>query len=183
MMNELPLPPMIAQPDELLFNDVEDAALELYKRAAEAEAQTEKAVRTVRAEMVEQMRSAHRLIATLAAERFEFDRLMARIAPELERRNSNDLLQFLVLFKRSWELRMRRASIEVVEFDDYSKPVGYGQTGRVKLYTLTKEVFIPGFLERDEGEREKPHEKYPWDGVSGVKPFREFAKTTTVGVY
>ena len=37
--------------------------------------------------------------------------------------------------------------------------------------------------ERDEGEREKPHEKYPWDGVSGVKPFREFAKTTTVGVY
>jgi hypothetical protein len=115
MMNELPLPPMIAQPDELLFNDVEDAALELYKRAAEAEAQTEKAVRTVRAEMVEQMRSAHRLIATLAAERFEFDRLMARIAPELERRNSNDLLQFLVLFKRSWELRMRRASIEVVD--------------------------------------------------------------------
>ena len=39
----------------------------------------------------------------------------------------------------------------------------------MKLYTLTKEVFIPGFLERDEGEREKPHEKYPWDGVSGVQ--------------
>ena len=40
--------------------------------------------------------------------------------------------------------------------------VGYGQTGRVKLTTLTKETFIPGFMERDEGEREKPFEKYPW---------------------
>jgi hypothetical protein len=53
----------------------------------------------------------------------------------------------------------------------------------VKLTTLTKEFFMPGFLERDEGEREAPYEKYPWDGVSGVRPFREFAATTTVGVY
>ena len=57
------------------------------------------------------------------------------------------------------------------------------QTGRVKLTTLTKEFFMPGFLERDEGEREPPYEKYPWDGVSGVRPFRGFAATTTVGVY
>ena len=48
--------------------------------------------------------------------------------------------------------------------------VGYGQTGRVKLTTLTKEFFMPGFLERDEGEREKPCDAYPWDGVSGVRP-------------
>ena len=34
--------------------------------------------------------------------------------------------------------------------------VGYGETGRVKLTTLTKEFFVPGFLERDEGERETP---------------------------
>ena len=27
---------------------------------------------------------------------------------------------------------------------------------------------MPGFLERDEGEREPPYERYPWDGVSGV---------------
>jgi hypothetical protein len=53
----------------------------------------------------------------------------------------------------------------------------------VKLYTLTDELFIPGFLERDEGEREEPHDKYPWDGVSSVRPFHVFAKTTTVGVY
>ncbi|MEM9703837.1 MAG: hypothetical protein AAF907_15470, partial [Planctomycetota bacterium] len=58
-----------------------------------------------------------------------------------------------------------RAIIEVVDFDDYDKIVGYGETGRVKLYTLTQELFIPGFMERDEGERERPCVAYPWDGV------------------
>jgi phenylacetate-coenzyme A ligase PaaK-like adenylate-forming protein len=76
-----------------------------------------------------------------------------------------------------------RAAIEVVDFDDDSKPVEYGETGRVKVTTLTKEFFMPGFLERDEGEREGSCEKYPWDGVSGVRPFHGFASTTTVGVY
>jgi hypothetical protein len=76
-----------------------------------------------------------------------------------------------------------RAVVEVVDFDDQNKVVDYGQTGRVKLTTLTKEFFMPGFLERDEGEREKPCEKYPWDGVSGVRPYRGFAASTTVGVY
>ena len=76
-----------------------------------------------------------------------------------------------------------RAVIEVVDFDDPTKLVEYGRSGRVKLTTLTKEFFMPGFLERDEGEREPPYERYPWDGVSGVRPFRGFAATTTVGVY
>jgi len=76
-----------------------------------------------------------------------------------------------------------RAVIEVVDFDDRDTIVPYGGTGRVRLTTLTKETFIPGFLERDEGERELPYAKYPWDGVSGVRPFRELAATTTVGVY
>ena len=76
-----------------------------------------------------------------------------------------------------------RAAIEVVNFDDASKLVAYGETGRVKVTTLTKEFFMPGFLERDEGEREAPCSQYPWDGVSGVRPFHGFASTTTVGVY
>ncbi|HEV3448282.1 MAG TPA: hypothetical protein VG099_26830 [Gemmataceae bacterium] len=76
-----------------------------------------------------------------------------------------------------------RAAIQVVDFDNPDKVVDYGQTGRVMLTTLTKELFIPRFLERDEGEREPPSAKYAWDGVSGVRPFRGFAATTTVGVY
>jgi len=71
----------------------------------------------------------------------------------------------------------------VVSFDDPDRGVGYGESGRVRLTTLTRETFIPGFLERDEGEREPPYETYPWDGVSGVRPFRKFAASTTVGVY
>jgi phenylacetate-coenzyme A ligase PaaK-like adenylate-forming protein len=86
-------------------------------------------------------------------------------------------------YKISYYAPEPRAVVEVVDFDDPNKLVGYGQDGRVKLTTLTKEIFIPGFLERDEGVREMPSAKYPWDGVSGVKPFRGFAATTTVGVY
>jgi phenylacetate-coenzyme A ligase PaaK-like adenylate-forming protein len=76
-----------------------------------------------------------------------------------------------------------RAVIEVVDFDHPDELVPYGGTGRVRLTTLTKETFIPGFLERDEGERERPYKQYPWDGISGVRPFRALAATTTVGVY
>jgi phenylacetate-coenzyme A ligase PaaK-like adenylate-forming protein len=86
-------------------------------------------------------------------------------------------------YKISYYAPQPRAVIEVVDFDDAERLVGYGQTGRVKLTTLTKEFFMPGFLERDEGEREAPCDRYPWDGVSGVRPYRGFAATTTVGVY
>jgi phenylacetate-coenzyme A ligase PaaK-like adenylate-forming protein len=86
-------------------------------------------------------------------------------------------------YKIAYYAPQPRAVVEVVDFDDENKLVEFGQTGRVKLTTLTKEFFMPGFLERDEGEREPPYEKYPWDGVSGVRPYRAFAATTTVGVY
>src|SRR6185503_1681646 len=86
-------------------------------------------------------------------------------------------------YKITYYAPQPRAVAEVVDFDDPLKLVPYGDSGRVKLTTLTKELFIPGFLERDEGEREKPYAKYPWDGVSGVKPWRGIAAQTTVGVY
>ena len=86
-------------------------------------------------------------------------------------------------YKISYYAPQPRAVVEVVDFDDPRRLVEYGLTGRVKLTTLTKEFFMPGFLERDEGEREPPYEKYPWDGVSGVRPFHGIAATTTVGVY
>jgi hypothetical protein len=86
-------------------------------------------------------------------------------------------------YKIAYYAPQPRAVIEVVDFDDPDRVVAYGATGRVKLTTLTREFFVPGFLERDEGEREPPYERYPWDGISGVRPFREFASSTTVGVY
>jgi len=86
-------------------------------------------------------------------------------------------------YKISYYPPQPRAVVEVVDFDNPDRLVDFGETGRVRLTTLTKEFFVPGFLERDEGEREPPYEKYPWDGVSGVRPFRQMAEATTVGVY
>lgn len=76
-----------------------------------------------------------------------------------------------------------RAVIQLVDFDDNSRLVDYGETGRVMLTTLTREFFLPRFLERDEGEREPPCEAFSWDGVSGLRPYSRFAAATTVGVY
>jgi hypothetical protein len=86
-------------------------------------------------------------------------------------------------YKIAYYAPQPRAVIEVVDPDHPDKVVGYGETGRVRLTTLTREFFVPGFLERDEGERERPFEKYPWDGISGVRPFAKLAAGTTVGVY
>lgn len=86
-------------------------------------------------------------------------------------------------YKISYYAPQPRAVIEVVDPDDPDTVVGYGETGRVRLTTLTHELFVPGFLERDEGEREAPFDLYPWDGVSGVRPFAQLASSTTVGVY
>ncbi len=86
-------------------------------------------------------------------------------------------------FKISYYAPQPRAVIQVVNPKNFEEIVPYGETGRVLLTTLTKEFFVPRFPERDEGEREKPFEKFPWDGVSGVRTFSEFAATTVVGVY
>ncbi len=86
-------------------------------------------------------------------------------------------------YKITYYAPQPRAVIEVIDFDNQDRVVEYGETGRVRLTTLTKEFFMPGFLERDEGEREPAYQTYPWDGVSGVRPYRGVAATTTVGVY
>ena len=62
-------------------------------------------------------------------------------------------------------------------------PVEYGEWGRVELTTLTKEFFMPRFLERDEAIRREPIEQYPWDGVAEVRPFGALTKKIVEGVY
>jgi hypothetical protein len=76
-----------------------------------------------------------------------------------------------------------RAMLEVVDPADPVRVVGYGETGRVRLTTLTREFFMPLFLERDEAEREPPCDLYPWDGVRNVRPFSGFKRSVVQGVY
>jgi hypothetical protein len=63
-----------------------------------------------------------------------------------------------------------RAVLEVVEPKDPSRLVAYGQTGRVRLTTLTRETFIPGFLERDEATRRPPCDPYPGTAAATCAP-------------
>jgi len=76
-----------------------------------------------------------------------------------------------------------RAVIEVVDPDNPDKVVDYGATGRVCLTTLTREFFMPRFLERDEAEREPPCDLYPFDGVRNVRPFSRLHTSVVEGVY
>ena len=54
---------------------------------------------------------------------------------------------------------------------------------RVELGTLTKELFLPRFLERDEAIRRAPREPCAWDGMAEVRPFGAMEKNFVEGVY
>lgn len=76
-----------------------------------------------------------------------------------------------------------RAVLRVVDPKDTAKTVDYDTWGRVELTTLTKEFFMPRFLERDEAIRRKPRAPYAWDGVAEVRPFGAMEKKIVEGVY
>jgi phenylacetate-coenzyme A ligase PaaK-like adenylate-forming protein len=76
-----------------------------------------------------------------------------------------------------------RAILRVVDPKNTDTTVDYGAWGRVELTTLTKELFMPRFLERDEAIRRQPCAQYPWDGVGDVRPFGMLEKKVVEGVY
>ena len=73
--------------------------------------------------------------------------------------------------------------MRVVHPNETSKVVNYNDWGRVELTTLTKEFFMPRFLERDEAIRREPRPPYAWDGVAEVRPFGAMEKNIVEGVY
>jgi hypothetical protein len=75
------------------------------------------------------------------------------------------------------------AVLRVTDTKDPQRTVERDQWGRVELTTLTREFFMPRFLERDEALRRAPTERHPWDGVGEVRPFRESADAIVEGVY
>ena len=76
-----------------------------------------------------------------------------------------------------------RAVLRIVENEDTTKLVDYDNYGRVELTTLTREFFMPRFLERDEAIRRQPCEEFPWDGVGDVRPFGALDDKIVEGVY
>jgi hypothetical protein len=73
--------------------------------------------------------------------------------------------------------------LRIVNPDDITQVMPYGEYGRVELTTMTKEFFMPRFLERDEAIRRAPCDEFPWDGVGDVRPFQSGTKTVIEGVY
>ena len=76
-----------------------------------------------------------------------------------------------------------RAVLRIVDPEDAAADVPYGEYGRVELTTMTKEFFVPRFLERDEAIRREPCDEFPWDGVGDVRPFQSGTKQVIEGVY
>ncbi len=90
-------------------------------------------------------------------------------------------------FKDGYELTyyapQPRAVLRVVQPDNPQRSVEYDQWGRVELTTLTRELFMPRLLERDEAIRRPPHGRFAWDGVGDVRPLGFTSKPTIEGVY
>ena len=76
-----------------------------------------------------------------------------------------------------------RAVLRIVDPNKNEIVKNYGEWGRVELTTLTKEFFMPRFLERDEAIRREPRAPYAWDGVAEVRPFGAMEKNIVEGVY
>ena len=86
-------------------------------------------------------------------------------------------------FSITYHAPQPRAVLRVVDPNNTENTKNYGEWGRVELTTLTKEFFMPRFLERDEAIRREPCDLYPWDGVAEVRPFGAMEKNIVEGVY
>ena len=86
-------------------------------------------------------------------------------------------------FSITYHAPQPRAVLRVVNPEKPDETVAYGEWGRVELTTLTREFFMPRFLERDEAIRREPCDQYPWEGVAEVRPFGAMQKTIVEGVY
>ena len=64
-----------------------------------------------------------------------------------------------------------RAMIEVVDPNDPTRVVDYGETGRVRLTTLTQRVLHAALPRARRGRARAALRAYPWDGVRNVRPF------------
>jgi len=73
---------------------------------------------------------------------------------------------------------------EVMDSKDTSKHVDYYEAGQVRITLLTKEMFIPNNMERDEAVRIPPWDEFfTWDGLAEVKPVTSAKGPIIEGVY
>jgi hypothetical protein len=108
----LPVPDFLPTSSRTLPSDLPDLALRLYQRLAEALSRVETSERQVQEQTNAQLRMLYRVVVLLAAERFEYDRLLRRVLPELEKSGQESIGQVLALHTRTWDETLRRVQIE-----------------------------------------------------------------------
>jgi phenylacetate-coenzyme A ligase PaaK-like adenylate-forming protein len=73
-------------------------------------------------------------------------------------------------------------TLAVVDKQDWTRTVGYGEFGQVRLTTMHDDLFLPNILERDQAVRFDTGDAYPCDGVANVLPFQKTRKAPE-GIY
>lgn len=75
-----------------------------------------------------------------------------------------------------------QVTMAVVDKDDWSRVVAYGEQGQVRLTVLHDDLFLPNVLERDLAVRYDTGAEWPCDGVANVKPL-QVVRSAPEGIY
>ncbi|MFI1169808.1 arylcarboxylate reductase [Streptomyces sp. NPDC020801] len=73
-------------------------------------------------------------------------------------------------------------TMTVTDKEDWTRTVGYGALGRVKLTVLHEDLFLPNILERDQALRYDTAGDWPCDGVANVRPL-QMSRSAPEGIY
>lgn len=114
--NQPPVPDFLPEPpDWPAPPDLEEMVLGLYQRVADYARRLDSSERQAKAREEAHGRKTRRVIALLAAERFEFERLMRRILPDLRAAGADEAVRVLTLYARTWDANLRRSQVEVCD--------------------------------------------------------------------
>jgi hypothetical protein len=75
-----------------------------------------------------------------------------------------------------------QVTIAVTDKDDWTRTVGMGELGRVRLTVMHDDLFLPNILERDQALRFDTGADWPCDGVANVRPL-QVTTSAPEGIY
>jgi hypothetical protein len=112
----IPIPDYLSTSSAATLHELQALALELFQRLADGARRLENCERKAKDEFASQTRDNDRMIARLAAERFEFQRLLDRMLPQIEQSElPPDLAKALSVQARGWDAELQRMGIEVID--------------------------------------------------------------------
>ncbi|MEU5428593.1 arylcarboxylate reductase [Streptomyces olivoreticuli] len=75
-----------------------------------------------------------------------------------------------------------QVTMAVVDRNDWTRTVGYGEHGQVRLTVMHDDLFLPNILERDLAMRFDTGSEWPCDGVANARPL-QVVRTAPEGIY